>query len=393
MDVPESLKEVWKDPVWSKVISWAVTLALAGIGGWFLGLWKKLWHVLFGKKKPNEPTIPGLADAPPTLPVTRGHQSPAQLVSAAKGSTVTQNIISYSSPPAIIGTDPRRVEGLSKVHLKFHELLRIACEGVGDIRSVSDDADSARIEYQHFLTRELDEYLQGLRNKVLAANRADELLKNPNWRSAVEPAERVAKYKVVQDAESELYKELDQGLADRFREPRGTSYEAGISSKRVEPPIDRQSAWIRGKLEEVYQVNLATFTATLMIRASIVNDSPYVSPTIRCFRCRLQVNGLDGGFLSGEVADTEPISGVIRSSENHTVFDRGPFVNLCQWNSSPLVKHNHREGWLKFQIDGFDPSFGSKLSLIAVDGADNEHLIGTCSQPWPQKDGVYFVEP
>jgi hypothetical protein len=257
-----SLKEVWSDPVWSKVISWAITLTLAGIGAWFFGLWKALWCFLFGKAKRKDAAMPIQNQSPQLAAIKSNNQSPMQSISLATGATVTQNI-HYGQPTS-------------------------------------------------------------------------------------------------------------------------------ESRPRVEFP--NASAQIRGTLDEVYQVTFAAFKATVMIYASIVNDSQYVSPSIKCYICQLHIDDTDDGVLSGKASNIHPISGMARSSEHETVFDKGPFPNLCQFNSTPLVKHNHREGWLKFEIKGFNSSLGSTLSVIAIDGADNEYLIGRCSYPWPHQEGVHFVE-
>jgi hypothetical protein len=418
MDIPERAKEVWNDAVASKGISALIVVAFGGVASWLLAYLKDpLWNriILTGQIavvvlsvvaligvlrgwwsfKPTKGTQ-SKSDETEAVPSKAGiniHQSPAQSVSAAPGAVVSQSV-HYNFPPAPGPGEDGSLRGatISEVHLKFHELLRIACENGDDLKSASNDADSIRIRHRHLLTDGFDEYLQGLRAKVLATDREDQLLKNQNFRLSVEPTVFIDRFQKLSDARLQLYGEFEP-LAARIRELRESGEPIVNLTKRRQSSIDEESARIRGSVREVYQVTYGKFTTTLIIYASIVNDSATVSPTIKCFICRLHMGGgITEGVLSGEASDPQPISGLARSSENETRFDRGPFPNLCQLNSSPLVKHNHREGWLKFGINGFDPSPNSMLSVVAVDGADNEHLIGQCSYPWPQQDGVHFVE-
>jgi hypothetical protein len=148
---------------------------------------------------------------------------------------------------------------------------------------------------------------------------------------------------------------------------------------------------VRGSVHQVYRIVFATLD-TLMVYASIFNDSSEVEPTIRHFKCDIET---ELGNLVSTSSSPVPIEGLIFVCDRDQSFDPGPFQSLSKLNGTPLLKHNHREGWLKFTFPKLpaDVYEGARLRLIAVDGSERQHQLALCESPWPAEEGKLFIEP
>jgi hypothetical protein len=120
----------------------------------------------------------------------------------------------------------------------------------------------------------------------------------------------------------------------------------------------------------------------IVISALIVNKSPLVSPTIANFVCRMSLQ--DGEILE---VPYERDLGNDYETTNRDEYGRqvGPFPSLAYFNQSGLVKDQHREGFLRFEVSGRfvkEEFTGGSLELIVIDGGGNKHQAGKIKWPY-----------
>jgi hypothetical protein len=156
--------------------------------------------------------------------------------------------------------------------------------------------------------------------------------------------------------------------------------------------VDRlkSHADIHGKILDVcLKYPLTDFRNPVMVCASLQNESPEVSPTIREFVCRIET---PEGTLTSRTAHNFATQGVVLSRSGGRGNEKG-FINLALFNHQSLTKHNHREGWLLFMFTGLtgESLDGYIIRLFAIDGGDVQHFIGEATWPWPARnfrDGI-----
>jgi len=134
----------------------------------------------------------------------------------------------------------------------------------------------------------------------------------------------------------------------------------------------------------------AQMHSRIIISAFLVNKSPLVSPTIRNFICRLSLQ--DGETLEIPYdRDLSVAPGVTHRDESGRPI--GDYPSLAYFNHSGLVKDQHREGSLRFEVMGrfIRQEFTSgSLELIVIDGGGNQHVIGKLKWPYVRDLGLVF---